>query len=83
MMPRPVCVKCEVEYRVAKNEVLVEERYGFAQYRLWFADLWRCPKCGHKLIVGFGRTPYGESTQFDYAEKIKSHDGPVYRFSEF
>lgn len=29
-------------------------------YKLWAADLWECPDCGHELIAGWGGMPYLE-----------------------
>lgn len=26
-------------------------------YKLWCADLWECPDCGHQLVAGWASTP--------------------------
>lgn len=71
---KPVCVKCQRFYRPAKNGVGLLEttpRFNGAQpgaahaedwtpYKIWVADLWRCPGCGHEMIQGFGGGPIAE-----------------------
>lgn len=55
-MPRPICVRCRVEFRCEKNGVVVNdpEANGFpASY--WKADRYGCPCCGALIIVGFSR----------------------------
>lgn len=68
-MPRPVCVSCNQEYRVASNDAVAEEVADFGSYRLWLVDLWRCPCCGHEILSGFGNKPYAEHWQKDYEAK--------------
>ena len=48
-MIRPVCAKCKVEYFVKKQGV-----YVVSMYKIYHADLWECPGCGHQIIGGFG-----------------------------
>lgn len=48
---RPICVKCQVNLRVERNDVLV---------RLWseavaFGDLYQCPRCDFQVVDGFGK----------------------------
>lgn len=52
-MPKLVCVKCECEYKVELNGVGVVETASFGPYRLWNADLWKCPGCGAEVVAGF------------------------------
>lgn len=65
MAPLYVCAECQnshvtheialgVEMIPEKNHIYVIEMADFGPYKVWFADLWRCPKCGHKVIAGFG-----------------------------
>ena len=51
-----LCVKCEVEFRCEKVGVIVKEmmNQNTRICRLWRADLWKCPKCGFEIVVGFG-----------------------------
>ena len=54
---RPVCSPCEVEMRPFKNGVVVVDYAERGPYQLWEADEWACPKCKHKIVVGFGAGP--------------------------
>lgn len=54
---RPVCSPCEVEMRPFKNGVVVVDYSARGPYLLWEADEWACPKCKHKVVVGFGESP--------------------------
>ena len=69
-MPRPLCVKCQVEYWPAKNDIVVEEMASFGSYKLWCADLWECPKCHHQIISGYGNSAYAEHWQADFWTKL-------------
>jgi transposase-like protein len=54
----PICVKCEIQMRCAKNGFLVAPKFNPRhQYN---GDLYRCPECGQEVAVDFG-TPF-EST---------------------
>mgnify|MGYP001616061018 CR=1 FL=1 len=59
-MPRMLCAPCGVELRCEQNEVIVST--GDA---LWYADLYRCPACGHQTIAGFGLEPFKETWRHD------------------
>jgi hypothetical protein len=72
-MPSPVCVECEVEYRAEKNGIVAEEMADFGSYKLWRADLWKCPGCGHRLITGFGQQNFAEHWQPGYKETCRQH----------
>ena len=50
----PICAKCRVSYVPLKNGVYVLELAGERPYKLWNADSWKCPRCGHMAIGGFG-----------------------------
>lgn len=54
MPPLHVCAECQVEMRCKTNEVYVVEMADFGPYKVWSADLWNCPECGHLTITGFG-----------------------------
>jgi hypothetical protein len=56
-------------------------------YKIWDADLWKCPGCGVKIILGFADNPLAEhfSDKFDVAlaylrEKLKR--GQAYVWNE-
>ncbi len=53
-MRNTICVKCQEEYRPLKNNVLVVFSVNDESDVMHFADLWICPKCGSKIIQGFG-----------------------------
>lgn len=60
-----MCVTCGKELKCKKNEVIVEELAGKRSYRIWEADLWKCPKCGTEIIAGFGLEPIAEHFEKD------------------
>ncbi len=59
-MPKSVCAKCEVELRPEHNGVIVAEMMqdNTKIYKLWEADLWKCPKCGIEMVLGFAQQPF-------------------------
>jgi len=67
-----VCGRCDAFMRVILNGVRVREMKPNGQpYRVWAADLWRCPVCGHELITGFGDGPlahYGTKAYQKYVD---------------
>jgi hypothetical protein len=70
-MPRPVCVPCQRFYRAHKNGVRVLEQAP-TPYKVWDADLYRCPGCGHETIVGFGHRPISEHFQEDFYRTLST-----------
>lgn len=70
-MPKTICVKCQIEYKPEKNGVVVEEMASFGSYKLWSADLWKCPKCGHEIIAGFADRNFAEHYQPDYKDILE------------
>ena len=55
---KPVCVKCEIEFRPERNGIYVKElRLDGSFYKLWAADKWKCPKCGTEITYGYGSAP--------------------------
>ena len=64
--------------RCAKNSVTVEELVDDGSgYKLWDADLWECPDCGHQIIAGFGKAPLAYHWQPTYAEQ-RARLAPIY-----
>ncbi|MFH1742829.1 MAG: hypothetical protein ABIH23_27820 [bacterium] len=57
-----VCVKCEIEFRPEENGVHVHElmHNDTEIYKIWDADLWKCPSCGTLVVAGFGQKPFAE-----------------------
>jgi len=67
-MPRPVCVKCEVELRPEENGVVVAEMFQQNKEvaKLWYADLFKCPICGIEVIYGFGNAAFKHHFDEDF-----------------
>lgn len=58
MSHQPVC-SCGKSMKVKKNGVKYFERArpdGKIMYE-WSADMWECPDCQIKILVGFGENP--------------------------
>ena len=62
-MPKIVCVECEIELKPEENGILLIEFASFGAYKAWYADLWKCPKCGTEIVSGFGNSPIMEHFQ--------------------
>lgn len=78
---KTVCVKCEVEYKPEKNGVRVCEYASFGAWGIWQADLWKCPKCGHLIITGFGFNPESEHYMNGFKKLLKEVDFNLYEKS--
>ncbi len=67
------CVPCATYLRPRKNGIVVLETFedGEKPYKIWMADLFECPKCGHQMIDGFGAEAWGEHYEADFADKLK------------
>jgi len=85
MYHRPICVKCQVEMRPETNGVglldMFEEPTGsrtkYSPYKLWDADLYKCPTCGHEIVTGFGQNPISEHYQQNFDHTVNSYrNGP-------
>jgi hypothetical protein len=69
-----------MEFLPKTNGVFVFEMAGNPRsiawlYRIWQADLWRCPNCGFEIVSGFGNNPLMEHFQdgFDeFADRVKA-----------
>lgn len=41
-------------------------------YKLWNGDLWKCPDCGHEIVVGvISSYPVREHFEVDYPDMVK------------
>lgn len=86
---KPICVKCELFYRVKKNGVRFEEGMPttsepgapWEPYKLWVGDLWECRGCGDRIIVGVAPAPLAEHYQPDYAERV-AREGSLFRVDD-
>lgn len=92
MAPYYVCAECDIRYepkrsasatemRPRKNGVYVIEMADFGPYKVWLADLWECPKCGHQTIAGFGIEALAEHYEAKFQgvlEMAKTSDHAYY-----
>ena len=44
-------------------------------YKLWVGDLWKCPECGHELVVGVIGGPVSEHYKPDFADAVQRYGG--------
>ena len=77
-MPKQVCVNCSTEFKIEKNGVYVVEMFNNPPqpYKIWSADLWKCPKCKQEIIAGFGMQALAEHFQEHFngmLEKIRGN----------
>jgi hypothetical protein len=71
MSHKPVCVRCNIEFRPEKVGIEVLDMAEWGPYQLWNADLWKCPSCGIEIIPYFG--DYGEHhNSLTFMENVKS-----------
>lgn len=72
-MKPPVCVSCEREMRAECIGVLVIETAGEDRhpYKVWQADMYKCPGCGVEVVVGFARGPVLERFHVGFAERLE------------
>jgi hypothetical protein len=81
-MHRPICVACSVDMRPYKNDVVAVDVANFGDYKAWCADLWRCPKCKHEIITGFGFDAFTVHHEDDFQQKLQimqEAGKPIYR----
>lgn len=68
-MPKNICLACQTEYKPATNGVVVIETALMDKerrpYKIWNADLYKCPDCNHEIVSGFANKPMRED---HYAE---------------
>ena len=73
-MPKMVCVKCEVEFKVEKNGVKVIEMMNQNKdmYKIWDTDKWKCPICKVEVIAGFGGMPLAEHYEPEFVSYVNT-----------
>lgn len=66
-IPKAVCLKCNLEYKVEKNGVTMEAivvanteslAVTTRPYYKIDSDKWKCPGCGHEILTGFAQHPF-------------------------
>ena len=73
-MPQPGCARCRREMEKTRSgvSVLEDAKSLPAGYKLWSADLYRCPTCGFLLIAGYGSRPVFEHHQIGFADAVEA-----------
>ena len=52
--PGMACASCQTYYAARQNGVYVLETMDDGTpYKVWQADLYECPSCGHQLVAGY------------------------------
>lgn len=71
-MPPPyVCVQCNKQMICFKTGAKVLETFNQGQpFQLWDADVFACPECGNKVVVGFGRNPLSQHWHTDFEQQL-------------
>lgn len=71
-MPKRVCATCEIELKPELTGVIVAEMFkqDTEIYKLWMADLYKCPNCGSEIVLGFGAKPLMEHFEGDIDTKL-------------
>lgn len=69
------CVNCQTYLAPRKNSVFVlETMEDLRPYKVWQADLFECPDCGHQIVAGFGQGPLSEHYKPDFGRYLKMVD---------
>ena len=78
--PGYACVPCKTYFRPRKNDIRALQTMDDAgkPYKIWCADLWECPDCGHQIIAGYGKTHISEHYQPDFAECLEKSAEHLY-----
>jgi len=70
--PGYACVPCSTYLRPRKNEITVLETFEDGRpYKIWAADLWECPDCGHQIVLGYGQQCLTEHFKDDFQDYLK------------
>jgi len=71
----PCCVDCKTGYVPLKNDIVVLETMNAkpTPYKLWAADLVECPKCNHRVIIGFGKNHIAEHYEPGFRRDIERY----------
>lgn len=60
-----ICSECRIELRPDENGVYAVAMASFGPSEVYQADQWKCPSCGWKGLLGFGRIPIAEHFSHD------------------
>ena len=72
-MPAPTCVQCELGLERIKSGVFLVEHFDIPPrpYKVWHADLWRCPQCMTQIVSGYAQDPLMEHFEQGFNEWFK------------
>jgi len=72
----PCCVDCKTSYLPFKNDIVVLETMDnkMQPYKLWCADLLKCPDCGSRIITGFGKKEISEHYKPDFYKLLDKYE---------
>jgi hypothetical protein len=59
--------------RPETNDVGCLDHASFGPYKIWSADLYKCPICGNKIIIGFGAAAIREHFEEGFKTLIDSY----------
>jgi hypothetical protein len=77
-----MCVKCGVEFIPQETGVYVEElSKAIGSYRVWMADVKKCPVCDFEIIYGYGDKPVASHFDKDYVDHLAKL-APKYQIKE-
>ena len=70
--PGYACADCKTYLRPRKNEIHVLQTMDDegTPYKIWHADLWECPDCGHQVILGYGQQHVAEHYEEGFAQEL-------------
>lgn len=54
---KPVCAQCRIKLTPVKTGAVFVEHDCWGASAVWNADMWGCPVCGNRVLVGFGEGP--------------------------
>lgn len=84
-MRKPLCIKCQTQFRVVKVGVTVARMFSDppVPYNLTKADLLECPGCGTQIVAGYGKHPYVRHHESDFEnclamanDLVRDYSGP-------
>jgi len=71
-MNKVICIECSKEMKPLKCGVVVLEHDDDGKpYKLWSADLLKCPRCGRKVVSRFGNEPIAQHFEVGFADQMK------------
>ena len=70
-MRKPLCVKCQTQFRSIESGVTVVTMDGCNQpYELIKADLLECPGCKTQVVACYANQPYSRHHDPDFSKRL-------------